>query len=1042
MAGPTSFPKHGPTHSVGSIGSQNGFPSVPKANPGGARPGRPPYPHIDDIVSVDVDVDINAPIDKMLLTAETYLRQAESANTFGRPDLALKDYIRTNILVLDYIKKNKGWVSLQADSKGGLVRYQNLLRLIHALSGDFERIKADIKADNAISHVQPTVRRPTPGGEPKGVRETQDKMQGQSLPGGHTSMNGAAPPRQNGGFARPAAPSPKSKPAVQPKPQGLHGSVVTGNEDLAQRFARLRTNASSAQNGQDPRIRTQPIVPSNIAAPQPGQAPRRAPPPPPPSRVPAGLPRLPDAIYNPARGTVSTEAAELPSSAPRAMFTRTNSATVVPPAKPVTAAAPEEYFVPAQSFKPTPATPAKTVKATIPESETISAEELVRYMRMGAKSVSILLIDIRSRELFDEGHIMSQATICLDPEVLMRSDISANEIADSMVLAPVEEQLLFEKRHEFDLVVFYDQDSLRITRKMDTPEQKAISGLYNALIHYDFPGLPSKRMRPKLLEGGLDAWTGIVGASGLQISSTSSASKASTTMPMARSFLARRQTYITRPIQDAAEARRWEETLSDMVPVRTKEDFLRRMVPIGPIQESMVQPPSYSPVETQQSPFQSRMSHDDVSYSTLPPPPARPAPTLPRRSYSGLAETGSPSGMQAMRVSLSQGIERIRRYRTGFKNPGVHCFANSSLQAMFATPGFAQELWSGMWLSNYGNPPRKKGETMSNPQLLVKALANIFLHLDSGEVPCMSTQIFMDYIKRIHSMEGNGKQRLTCNIFGGPDQQDAQEFYAFIMSTLHDETNKFRDLPPVNLRTYTPADGTIIQNAIDAWTTHSQSSNSIVDKYFRGLDVNVKKCLNDQCQHEQRDFSILEFKVLHLPPVVARKGQGEIQLNELLDQDHEPEELPESTCDKCKRNGRKHETRFARLPDRLAFCLGRFDLDSRKLNNKVRFPIRNLDLTAYMAEPDPVGTATNKHHYAGRMIYDCYAVTIHRGQTISSGHYFTYVQDEQSKDPGDWWKCDDEWVERVKIDGGPATEAMYKEAAASAYMVYYRRRGF
>lgn len=729
MAGPTTFPKHGPTHSVGSIGSQNGFPSVPKANPGGARPGKPPYPHIDDIVSVDVDVDINAPVDKMLLTAETYLRQAESANTFGRPDLALKDYIRTNILVLDYIKKNKGWVSLQADSKGGLVRYQNLLRRIHALSGEFEKIKANIKADNAISHVQPTVRRPTPGGEPTGARE------------GHPAVNGAAPPRQNGSLARPAAPSPKSKPAVQPKPQSLHGDAVARNEDLAQRFARLRTNASSAQNGQDFRIRTQAIALSNAPA-QPGQAPRRVPPPPPPSRVPGGLPKLPEAIYNPARGTVSTEAAELPSSAPRAMFTRTNSVGVVPAAKPVPSAAAEEFFVPAQSFRTPPPTPAKRAKATIPDGETISAEDLVRYMRMGAKDVSILLIDIRNRELFDEGHILSQATICLDPEVLMRSDISANEIADSMVLASVDEQLLFEKRHEFDLVVFYDQESLRITGKMESPEQKAISGLYNALIHYDFPGLPSRRMKPKLLEGGLDAWTGIVGVSGLQISSTSM-SKRSTTTPMARSFLNRRQTYLSRPIQDAAEARRWEENLADMVPVRTKEDFLRRVVPIGPIQESMVQPPSYSPVEARQSPFQPRMSHEDATYSTPPAPPARPAPTLPRRSYSGLAETGSPSGALAMRLSINQGIERIRRYRTGFKNPGVHCFANSSLQALFATPGFARELWSGSWLTKYRNPPVKAGETMANPQLLVKALANIFLHLDSGEVPCMSTQILM-----------------------------------------------------------------------------------------------------------------------------------------------------------------------------------------------------------------------------------------------------------------------------------------------------------
>ena len=80
-------------------------------------------------------------------------------------------------------------------------------------------------------------------------------------------------------------------------------------------------------------------------------------------------------------------------------------------------------------------------------------------MQAGSKDVQVLLIDVRSRHEFDDGHIMSQSTICIEPDIVQRDNISANEVSDSMVLAPTSEARLFERRHEFDVVVFYDHDS-------------------------------------------------------------------------------------------------------------------------------------------------------------------------------------------------------------------------------------------------------------------------------------------------------------------------------------------------------------------------------------------------------------------------------------------------------------------------------------------------------------------------------------------------------------------------------------------------------
>ncbi|KAL2135770.1 hypothetical protein VTI74DRAFT_6975 [Chaetomium olivicolor] len=1016
------------------------------SRPDGAKGGKRPLPHIDDITSVTVNVDAYAPVEKILQMAEVCFRQAESSRTFGRPDLALKDYIRTNIILLDVIKKNKGWVSLQRDNRAQFERYQRLLRQVNAAHGDFETTKAQIKADNARTGIQPTVHRPGSTGEAKARPTEQSIANGQEM---SNAANGGSA-MGNGISADPEPRSPKYKPTVHPKPHNLHGNALRPRaaaptpikaQDLVQRFANLRANA--AQSVQDPRIRTQPII---LPSPPGHQKSPDAPPPaaPVPGFI-ADLPRMPDAIYNPPRGTISSETAALPSSAPRAMFSRTNSTASLKngrSSKP--ASTTTESHVPTQTSSTPP-------KLSVPDGDTISVEDLLRFMRAGTKDFSILLIDIRSREEFDDGHIMSQATICLEPEVLSRSHISAQQIADSNVLAPVAEQLLFDKRHEFDLVVFYDQDSEHVVQKPQTLEARAITGLYNALNQYDFSGISKSKPGPKLLQGGLDAWTNLVGSASLQTSSTTTVKKYTSTA-MTRSFLNLRQKYVTRPIQDPAEAKRWEDTLADsgaISPIRTTEDFLRRFPPVSEHRESMTAPVS-PPASRPQSPFQNRLSHEESLYTSLPSPPARPPPALPRRSYSGLAEAEDSSLVLANRVQAQPTLETPRKYRTGLQNPGVFCFANSSLQSMFATPGFAREVYSGQWKDVY-KVPTKPDEQIENPQLLMKCLANLFHWLNQGTFRALAAKTFMEYIRYIHSKGVDGRRKPESESFGGPCQQDAQEFYSFIMDNIHDETNTRRNMRPREERTFTSQNGTIIQNAMEYWRDYSYASASIVDKYFRGLEVFISRCHNRACRQEVRLFQPCDLWILNLA------GAGDTtDLDSLLVNHQTSEHFPDLVCEACKQPGRTRKAKFARLPDRLAFCLNRFDnaaagggsrftLSSGKIHTKVRFPIRDLDLTRYCAEPDPDMSTTDDRHFAGRMKYDCYAVTVHVGQGINGGHYYTYVQDELSKDPTDWWRCNDDQVDRVKIgSGGPGdmTETMYQSGNASAYMVYYRRRGF
>ena len=726
---------------------------------GGDRRGKRTLPHIDDITQVTIDLDIHTPIDKVLNVAEGFLRQAESSKSFGRPDFALRDYIKATIIVLDTVKRNKGYVSLQNDNKTQLERYHRLVHQINSSHDIFEKIKADIKADNAKTGVLPTLRRPgtTKPVATDVVKAAPPQEEGTSVVTGRMSSDRAS---VDSATWRYSTSSSKAKPPVHPKPQALHGNAikpVAGRtqpaankavQDLAQRFAQLRP--ATVSRGQDPRIRTQPIVTSRPAderddASDPGRASFAA------DNVLPDLPKMPDAIYSPARGTVSSEAAELPSSTPRGIFSRTNSTAsfATGSAAVKSPSPPSDYFAQPYSSGGAATLSNKRAKPTIPEGDTISPQDLVEFQRRGAKDISILLIDIRSREEFDEGHILSHATICVESEVLGRDDISADEIADSMVLAPAAEQHHFEKRHDFDMIVFYDQSSPRISWRTDTASERAITGLYNALSHYDFDRETATK-RPKLLEGGLDAWTNLLGKVSLETSTTVMGGRSRPSASFAgKSPISRprpRPKYITRPIQDAEEARRWEETLNNIdsfSPVRSTDDFLRRFPSVSTMQESMATPTTArSGMGDRTSEYESSQEAEDL-ISSWPTPPQRPAPAVPRPSYSGLADTDNRDElMRALKASPKGDRSSEDKKLVGLRNPGNWCYGNSSLQCMFGTSGFAADLWSGDWQEQY-KVPMKEGEKIQHPQLLAKILANLFHWMDKGHFEIMEARTLM-----------------------------------------------------------------------------------------------------------------------------------------------------------------------------------------------------------------------------------------------------------------------------------------------------------
>ncbi|KAL3626978.1 Ubiquitin carboxyl-terminal hydrolase 8 [Castilleja foliolosa] len=124
-------------------------------------------------------------------------------------------------------------------------------------------------------------------------------------------------------------------------------------------------------------------------------------------------------------------------------------------------------------------------------------------------------------------------------------------------------------------------------------------------------------------------------------------------------------------------------------------------------------------------------------------------------------------------------------------------------------------------------------------------------------------------------------------------------------------------------------------------------------------------------------------------------------------------------CPVCKKHcqaGKKLD--LWRLPEILVIHLKRFSY-SRFLKNKletyVDFPIHDLDLSGYIAQPD--GQPSNR--------YMLYAISNHYG-SMGGGHYTAFVHQGGDR----WYDFDDSHVSPISVD---------KIKTSAAYVLFYRR---
>ncbi|KAF8447100.1 hypothetical protein BDZ91DRAFT_702920 [Kalaharituber pfeilii] len=953
------------------------------ATAGARGAARGVYPHFDDLrLQININTTKYASIKKWVEECQMHLNQAQFEHRLKRADRAYINYMIAAEIVTTVIPSQKEFPTFKA--RGGQP-YKDYLALQKRIEGLFPQIgllRDEIKENNQTNNTE---------------SKSQQARQEHHIP---LQSNGVA---AGGPSSAAAAPSVKKQPPPVPaKPQGFrlstdgrpNGSAIESSlqrqtcpethnqaavQDLSARFNRLRSNGgtstqpaatSQATSGSQPnglpasRGRTQTLKERPIS-------PRLD------TAILNGLPRPPSPTYSPARNSISP-----PRSIPR---------------------------------KPAPRPSPSTSTLNLTNETILSPAALSSYLSRGAE-LSLLVLDVRERTEFEEGHIPSKSIVCVEP-LMLRENISGDELEESYEISiSSSEHGLFSKRHQFDLVVYYDQktpsDSFLSERTNKEPFIY-LQRLHRALCQYSFTK-PLKRP-PVLLAGGLDAWVNMFGQSslktgetsfgsaikqrsinsptiGLAISTNTSSTSAAKSDNKSHTGSYKRKDSDGVPIIDLDEERAWlvqlrkdREPLTISLPQDAGNMDLKRQRR----STSIVSASDTYPRTIEQF-FQQFPASPSVQQSMMTPIPSTPAslatPITPGFSakrntiidhpFYGFTDVRNPEFHPPSPVRPPPAVPR-RSYKgesekppfrpiesplrpRGSPRPTLTIFPGKTMNMNFGTTG----------LKNLGNTCYMNSilQCMNGTIPLSRYFldGSYKLHINKDNVlgsRGVLAEAFANVVK--HLWDGQYKfispmtfkdvsGRLN-DLFKTNDQQDAQEFLEFLLDGLHEDLNPY------------------------ATRTKLRELTSDEEKYRESLPVPYASYLEWQ-RYIHRNFSVIvnwfqgqlssrltcmtcntksttynPFMYLSLPIPPGKKPTIRDCLEEFC-----REEILEKEdawhCPNCKkpRKATKKLT-ITRLPHMLIIHLKRFTnkgLWRDKLNTPISYPLKELDLSKYVPQFD------------------------------------------------------------------------------------------
>ena len=337
----------------------------------------------------------------------------------------------------------------------------------------------------------------------------------------------------------------------------------------------------------------------------------------------------------------------------------------------------------------------------------------------------------------------------------------------------------------------------------------------------------------------------------------------------------------------------------------------------------------------------------------------------------------------------------------GLKNLGNSCYLNAVLQILFSIDEiknfFSTEITEDIINQNKSKDKEK---------ILFLSFKNIILNI----LTIKNYSLFKP---------GIFKYLLDSN-FAEDKQQDASEFFLYLINNLHDFLNvnknedkdKNNELFEINCNNV----------ADEEWNLFLNKNKSIIVDLFYGQMASFVKCPN--CNNET--YNYLVFNTIEIP-INDKKENSTLNIKSCLDEYFKNESLDKNNlydCEKCKKkvNSIKKLT-ITKIPEILILILKKYtyynDMQSKK-NIIVDFPVYSLDINPYLS----------KIREKEKVYYNLFGVINHEGKNFFEGHYTCICKYQNF-----WYLFNDSHITRIRYNYIEKKTTLFD----NSYILFYRR---